>query len=91
MHVVGFGCERHLAESQRCDQAVLIHGGHVRIGAVPCDSLVGGIFRRDRDRKLICLTGIEVEFPNVDTYFFDMDELPLVIFAAGMDSSDSGD
>ena len=28
----------------------------------------------DRDRKLVRLAGVEVQFPNVDAYFLDMDE-----------------
>ena len=91
VHVVGFGRERHLAESQRRDQTALVDGGHVRIGAVPCDSLVGGVRRFDRDRKLVRLAGVEVQFPNVDAYFLDMDECLLVVFAAGVNGSDGGD
>ena len=91
VHVVGFGRERHFAESQRRDQTALVDGGHVGIGAVPSDSPVGGVRRFDRDRKLVRLAGVEVQFPNVDAYFLDMDECLLVVFAAGVDGSDGGD
>ena len=57
----------------------------------PSDSPVGGVRRFDRDRKLVRLAGVEVQFPNVDAYFLDMDECLLVVFAAGVDGSDGGD